>query len=148
MNTKTSRWLIALIFGIALLVAIPAIAMTRNDDGGGDQAGSPAPAGQTKQPAPIEDVEILIQESMPPGYVARVTYGLPNGCARPGGFTVDRQGDRINVEVHILMPADPNVVCTMIYGTDTHNISLGSDFTSGQTYTVRVNDRTETFTAQ
>ncbi|HUE76031.1 MAG TPA: hypothetical protein VMP10_04315 [Chloroflexota bacterium] len=148
MNGKTTRWLTALVIGIAMLVAIPALAMTENDDRAGNQAAPPASSSQVKQPAPIESVEIIIQESMPPTYVARVTYGLPNGCAQPGGFTVDHQGDRIAVQVNILMPADANVACTMIYGIANYDIALGSTFTSGQTYTIQVNDQTETFTAQ
>ena len=119
--------------------------------------GSSAQTGQTggapngpmkKEPAPIENVEIVVQESMPPKYVARVTYGLPSGCAQPGGHEVKREGDQIQITVSILLPADPNTVCTMIYGIDTVNIDLGSDFTSGTTYTVQVNDQTTTFTAQ
>ena len=42
----------------------------------------------------------------------------------------------------------PNTVCTEIYGYLKTNLDLGQGFTSGQTYTVQVNDKTKTFTAQ
>jgi hypothetical protein len=38
-----------------------------------------------------------------------------------------------------------NPICTMIYGTYELTIDLGSSFTAGTTYTVRVNDTTTTF---
>ena len=36
------------------------------------------------------------------------------------------------------------MACTAIYGMYELNINLGSDYTPGQTYTVRVNDKTVT----
>jgi hypothetical protein len=42
----------------------------------------------------------------------------------------------------------PNQNCTAIYGQYHLDINLGSNFASGHTYTVNVNDRTTTFTAQ
>ena len=36
----------------------------------------------------------------------------------------------------------------MIYGSYELNVNLGSDFRSGTTYTVRVNDKSTTFVAQ
>jgi hypothetical protein len=98
--------------------------------------------------APIEGVVIRSAESAPPAYFADVQYGLPSGCARPGGYEVTRSGDRIDIRVYYLHPSAPNVVCTMIYGIGTYNIPLGSDVTSGRTYSVDVNGKTTTFTAR
>ncbi len=99
--------------------------------------------------APIDDASIRIAESHPPQYFADVTSGLPNGCIRFYKYTVERQQeDIIVIEVLNLTPADPQVACTMVYGTVSSNIPLGSDFTSGKTYTVWVNDVKLTLVAQ
>jgi hypothetical protein len=76
-----------------------------------------------------------------------VLAGLPSGCAQPAGHNISRLGDRIEVKVYDSMPRGA-VACTMIYGTYELNIDLGSDFQSGRTYTVQVNDRQRTFGAQ
>ena len=46
------------------------------------------------------------------------------------------------------LPTDPDVICSAIYGYYESNVDLGQDFTSGRTYTVKVNDNTTTFVAQ
>lgn len=110
------------------------------------QAGPLGP-GRQSVPAPIDELEVRILESMPPRYVLHVVAGLPNGCAQRDRHDVSRDGDAITVTVLNSMPTgDP--VCTMIYGTYELNIDLGTDFRSGTTYTVRVNDSTTSFTAQ
>jgi hypothetical protein len=99
--------------------------------------------------APIEGVDLRIAESFPPQYFLEVTYGLPSGCAKPGGFEVEQTGTEVRVTVNISLPADPNTICTMIYGIATGTVPLGSDFQSGETYAVVVNGETRTtFTAQ
>ncbi len=99
-------------------------------------------------PAPIDEVTINVAESFPPQYIVHIVSGLPNGCARFNELTTTRDGNVITITVTNLMPADPNVVCTLIYGIVEHNVNLGSDFTPGETYTVKVNDATKTFVAQ
>jgi hypothetical protein len=98
--------------------------------------------------APIESVEILILESYPVQYRLKVVSGLPNGCTEFGGYQVDRDGEPIRVEMVNWKPADESTACTQEYRTvDTH-IHLGSDFQSGETYTVEVNGTIVTFIAQ
>jgi len=97
-------------------------------------------------PAPIESVEIVAAASYPAQYFANVVSGLPSGCAKFYKYEVTRSGDTVVITVTNTMPSQP-VPCTQVYGMTQHNISLGSDFTSGQTYTVRVNDVTKTFVA-
>lgn len=109
----------------------------------------PTPVMETvEELAPIDSVEINIAESFPPQYFLHVVSGLPSGCAQFDRYEVSREGDTIRVKVINRMPADKSVACTMIYGTKEHNIALGSDFESGKTYTVIVNDVTKTFVAQ
>ena len=100
--------------------------------------------------APIESVDILVMESFPVQYAVHVVSGLPSGCAAfLGTEVVERSGTTIRIEVLNRMPApDSNVACTMIYGYHESNVSLGSDFHSGVTYTVDVNGTLSEFTAQ
>ena len=98
--------------------------------------------------APIEDAQLTIAESFPPQYFVQVTSGQPNGCARFARYEVARDGTAIEITVYNTIPADPNVICTLVYSTTESNVALGSDFVPGQTYDVRVNDLKLTFTAQ
>ena len=109
---------------------------------------SPAPAGRTKVPAPIDSVEIAIAKSLPPQYSLQITSGLPSGCAAFDSLETKRDGTTITVTILNTIPSDSKVVCTMIYGTKQHTVELGSNFTAGTTYTVKVNEVTKTFVAQ
>lgn len=121
--------------------------VTPNPDGS-----APAPQvsdGRRLEVAPIEDLsDVRVMESAPPQYAVTVKSGLPSGCAVYEGTEVKREGNTITLVVWNSMPADPNVACTMIYGIAEHNISLGSAFQSGETYTVVAGDHQVTFTAQ
>ena len=108
---------------------------------------SPGLDGRQTVAAPIDGLEISVLESNPPQYVVRIKAGLPSGCAKQHSHAIARAGDIITVTVLNSMPTG-NPVCTMIYGTYDLNLNLGSDFRSGTTYTVRVNDQVKTFTAQ
>ncbi|MDA1349416.1 MAG: hypothetical protein O3A47_11225 [Chloroflexi bacterium] len=98
--------------------------------------------------APIDGVDIEVAESAPPQYFLVVQSGLPNGCARFDGYTVERQGATVVVRVTNLVPEDKNVMCTMVYGTVVTRVPLGSDFEPGRHYTVQVNDVTHPLVAQ
>ena len=97
--------------------------------------------------APIDGLDLMVLESYPPRYVLRITVGLPDGCARPGRNEVSREGPTIRVTVFNTRPAG-NVACTQVYGTYELRIDLGSDFQTGRQYTVSVNNRTLSFSAQ
>ena len=104
--------------------------------------------GLVQAQAPIESVDVLTLESFPPQYILVVVSGLPNACVSYGGYRLERNDDTIQVEMINWKPANADVACAQVYGTAETNIMLGSDFKSGETYTVVVNDVTETFTAQ
>lgn len=124
---------------LALAVAILAAGCSPRD----------AEGGRTIVDAPIEAIDILVRESFPPGYTAKITSGLRSGCARFHEAKITgRSGTTITVSVTNTMPSDPKTSCTAIYGYHETNLDLGQDFVSGQTYTVRVNDKTTTFRAQ
>jgi hypothetical protein len=134
-----------LIAGIAALVAITAVgalALAR----GGDTL-RPAPADRRTVEAPIDGLDVRVMESAPPRYMLNITAGLPSGCAQGHSHAVSRSGETITVTVLNSMPTG-EPICTMIYGTYELNVDLGSDFRSGATYTLRVNDKVTTFTAQ
>jgi len=97
----------------------------------------------------FEGATMVVAESYPPQYFLQVKYGLPNGCARPGGHEVSRQGKSVALTVYYETPADPNILCTQNYRIGDLSIALGSDFTPGQGYEVVVNGKKAlTFTAQ
>lgn len=140
MNTSTVR--MALSIGLFVLVAFAALVAT---------ACSPRDSDGERRvvAAPIDGIDILVRESFPPGYTAKITSGLPSGCARFHEAAITgRSGATITISVTNTMPSDPKTICTDIYGYHETNIDLGQDFVSGRTYTVRVNDKEETFRAQ
>jgi hypothetical protein len=107
---------------------------------------SPSPSRQAV-PAPIDGVDVSVLKSMPTQYMLIVRAGLPSGCAEKNRYETDRSGTAITVTVLNWMPTG-NPPCTMIYGSYELSINLGSDFRSGTTYTVSVNDKKTTFVAQ
>jgi hypothetical protein len=96
------------------------------------------------RPAPIDGVDILFMESYPVQVGVYIKGGLPDGCSTFRDLTVIRDGDTVNIEVTIQKPAD--AVCPAIYTWFEKNVNLGSEFTTGNTYTVKVNDVSTTFT--
>ena len=104
--------------------------------------------GTSAVPAPIESVEVLVLESFPPQYNLEVVSALRNGCVSFDGYRVSRNGTTFHVEIMNREPTDPKVMCAQVYSTVSTFIALGSDFEAGETYTVAVNDVTETFVAQ
>lgn len=110
-------------------------------------SGTPvAEAGRTLVLAPIESVQVISTKSIPAQYVLTVGSGLPGGCAKYAGVTVEYRDTQVIVKVYNSMPAAP-VPCTAIYGYTTHSVPLGA-LTPGVAYRVQVNDRTIDLVAQ
>ena len=100
-------------------------------------------------PAPIESVDIVVAESFPPQYFVHVISGLPSGCVEFYGYEESRSGNAITITVTNLEPAPSAMIaCAAIYLTHEFSVPLGTDFEPGETYTVSVNDVTETIAAQ
>ena len=120
--------------------------------GGGDfpsiEPGVPEPEGDRmlKSP-PIEGLDLVIREIWPPQYVALVTSALPDGCSEFAGYTVEREGTTITIEVWNSVPTGL-VPCNMMYGYHPFSVELGSAFESGVEYTLVVGERELTFIAQ
>jgi hypothetical protein len=134
---------------LGLLLAIGACAWTIGTGcgGGGGERGADS-RGYTLVAAPIDDLKLTIRESFPPQYALRVVSGLPNGCHEFSGHELTRDGTNITIRVTNRVPTAPTIACTQIYGQHEEVIELGADFESGTEYTVRVNEKTLTFTAQ
>ncbi len=105
------------------------------------------PPGSTRVLAPIDSAEIIVRESFPPQYALHIRAGLPNGCAKPAGYDLKRDGSTFRVAVYNSMPSG-NVACTQIYGTAELTIELGGDIISGQEYRVDVNSKALSFRAE
>jgi hypothetical protein len=94
-------------------------------------------------------LDVRVAESFPPQYFVHIVAGLPSGCAQQYTHSVAQSGNEVQIEVLNSIP-DGTPLCTAIYGQYELNINLGSDFVSGQEYTVSVNggDAEFVFTAQ
>ena len=131
-----SRTLLAVIVCLTAILAAGAAAFAYT------RATQSAPdAGRQTVPAPIDKVEIVVNGS---GATAKISAGLPSGCAKIDSHSVKRSGDTFTVTVLNSMPAG-NPICTAIYGMYDLSIELASDLLSGATYTVQVNGTTATF---
>lgn len=93
--------------------------------------------------APIHEVDVNFMESFPIQVGVHIKGGLSDGCTTFHDAVVYIQGNVINIQVTTQRPRD--VFCTAIYTYFEKNINLGSDFTAGTTYTVKVNNYTTTF---
>ena len=96
--------------------------------------------------APIHEIRVNIAESYPPQVFIYIKGGLSDSCTTFHELTTERSGNIINIEVTTQRPKD--AVCAQVYSFFEKNANLGSDFTSGETYTVNVNDKTTSFVMQ
>jgi hypothetical protein len=142
LDDMTKRMLLVVSLAVLVPLLVGALALAR----GGYNA-PPEPSDRRTVEAPIDELDVRVLESAPPRYMLNITAGLPSGCAQRHSHAVSRSGETITVTVLNSMPTG-EPICTMIYGTYELNVDLGSDFRSGTTYIVRVNDKATTFTAQ
>ena len=96
--------------------------------------------------APIHGVRVNIAESYPQQVFVYIKGGLADSCTTFHELTTKRSGNTINIEVTVKRPK--NSICAQVYGYFEKNENLGIDFTSGETYTINVNDKTTTFVMQ
>ena len=96
--------------------------------------------------APIHEVQVNIAESYPPQVFVYIKGGLTDSCTTFHELTTERSGNTINIEVTTQRPKD--AVCAQVYSFFKQNVNLGTDFISGKTYTINVNDSTTSFVMQ
>jgi len=106
----------------------------------------PPITGTVSEPAPIHEVSLTESAVKPGTWTLRVQYGLPGGCAAPGGFVL-KESFPHQVRINILMPADPSTVCTMIYSYGTYDIELGGGYEACKSYGIPINGRPYTVKA-
>lgn len=141
MNAKHTKYTLAAALSLLVIALVGCTGANAADDAVTDP-------GRKSVAAPIERVEVIVEQDTAAHYAARIVSGLPSGCAQFEGANITgREGNRITVTVTNTMPADPETICTMIYRTHLSHVDLGSDFTPGETYTVDVNGTTVEFTA-
>lgn len=93
--------------------------------------------------APIHEVEVYFMESFPVQVGVRIKGGLRDGCTTFHNIEITREGNTVSIKVTTQHPKD--TTCPAIYGFFEKNVNLGSDFITGTTYTLKVNDYTTTF---
>jgi len=98
------------------------------------------------RPAPIHEVRVIVAESYPPQVFVYIKGGLADSCTTFHELTTERNGNTINITVTTQRSKDE--ICAQVYGFFEKNVNLGSDFISGETYTINVNDETTTFVMQ
>ena len=108
---------------------------------------SPSPSDRQAVPAPIDGLDVRVLESNRTQYVLSVRAGLPSGCAEKNRHELSRSAEAVIVTVLNWMPTG-NPPCTAIYGSYELSINLGSDFRTGTTYQVSVNDKKTSFVAR
>jgi hypothetical protein len=97
--------------------------------------------------APIHDVKVSLMKSNPPQIGVYIQGGLRDGCTTFHDVAITREDSTINIIVTVQHPVE--VACPAIYTYFEKNINLGSNFTFGTTYTLKVNsDFTTTFIYQ
>jgi hypothetical protein len=144
------------VLAVALAMTMPAFFVAAcgdtydaGSDGDGDGDASPTAVARAVVVAPIDELDLIIRESFPPQYAIRIVSGLPDGCTEFNEAKLSRRtGNTIDIEVTNTHPSDPSIACTAIYGMHESIVELGTDFTSGEEYIVKVNDRDLRFTAQ
>lgn len=96
--------------------------------------------------APIHEVTVSLLKSNPPQIAVNIKGGLRDGCTTFNDLVINREGTTVNIEVTTRHPR--GVFCPAIYTYFEKYVNLGSDFTLGVTYTLKVNDYTTTFIGQ
>jgi len=97
--------------------------------------------------APIYEVRVNIAESFPPQVFVYIKGGLADGCTTFHELEHSKS-DANTIVIEVTVQRPQGVACAQVYGFFERNVGLVSDFNSGETYTIRVNDKTATFTMQ
>ena len=93
--------------------------------------------------APIHEVAVNIAESYPPQVFVHIIGGLADSCTTFHEIETERSENTIKITVTTQRPKE--AICAQVYGFFEKNVNLGTNFTSGETYLVNVNDKTTSF---
>ncbi len=95
------------------------------------------------KPAPVVSASVRIAESFPPQVFVDIRGILTDGCTFLHETEVQRQGNIIDITVTTQRPKD--AVCIQVISYFDTVVPLGSEFVSGQQYTLRVNGKSQFF---
>jgi len=129
---KHTLYLILLLVLMVAIVAVTGCKSETSPPGDSD-------TGELKiSPAPIHEVQVNIAESFPPQIFVYIQGGLADSCTEFNDLTDERSGNTIEITVTVKRPVD--AMCAQVYGYFEKNVALGTDFNSGETYIIEVND--------
>lgn len=128
---------------VLIITAITVLALSGCQPGG---SGTPTnTSGYEIKPAPIHELKMTFAESYPVQVFLYIKGGLSDGATTFNAVTSGELKDHtITVAVTTKRPKD--AIATQVYGYFEQNVNLGSNFKSGETYTVKVNDKNIDFT--
>jgi len=126
---------------VALILVIPVLAVA-----GCEPAVSDGEEVMEIRLAPIHEVRVNIAESFPVQIFVYIKGGLADSCTVFDDVTIERSGNMVNIKVTTQRPRGE--ICAQVYGYFEENVALGSDFTSGMTYIIKVNDQVTSFVMQ
>jgi len=135
-NGAIMRRLFSLVIIALLLIPLAVIGCKRGGDGDELEINL----------APIYDIRVNIAESYPLQVLVYLKGGLADSCTIFNEIKTEYSGNTIDIEVTTQRPKD--AVCTQVHRFFEKNMNLGSDFISGGTYTINVNDKTTSFVMQ
>jgi hypothetical protein len=93
--------------------------------------------------APIEEITATMLLSDPPQIEVYIKGGLADSCTTFHELKTERSVNIFKITVTVQRPRD--AVCAEVYSYFEKCENLGSDFISGETYTIHVNDKKTTF---
>lgn len=93
--------------------------------------------------APIDEVRVYTMKSNPPQIGVYIKGGLADGCTTFHNIETTREGTTVNIKVTVQRPR--GIDCPAIYTSFEKDVNLGTDFAFGTTYTLNVNDYSNTF---
>jgi len=96
------------------------------------------------KPAPIHELGISFSNSLPAEVILYIRGGLADSATKVNEIKIlGLTGTTLDISVTTKRPK--GVTAAQVYGYFEKTINLGSDFSSGQIYTVKVNDQTKQF---
>ncbi len=127
---------------VFILTAITVLALSGCQGGSGGT--STNTSGYEIKLAPIHELKIAFAQSYPVQVFLYIKGGLADSATTLNEITKsDLKDHTITVTVTTKRPKD--AIATQVYGFFEQNVNLGSNFKSGETYTVRVNDKSVEF---
>lgn len=129
------------LYYLALVLIVPLLAVA-----GCQPAVSDGEGEMEVRLAPIHEVRVNIAESFPPQIFVYIKGGLADSCTVFNEVTTERSGNTVDIRVTTKRPRE--AVCAQVYGYFEENVALGTDFTSGETYIINVNDQVTSFVMQ